>query len=148
MNMLCRQIRLLGFRSGIAAWWRIRRHRSWTCPIDDRECGSDCMFWPRGCTESRRHNDKLRRGCKPSPPTPCSVPDDPAYVPPGGTCDGCRWSGRATGELCRCPRKAAQCPCQQAIDAGQAEAPNRSICLKSEAYQRVGDEHHARPERT
>jgi len=70
-SMLRIQIRLLGFWRGLAAWWRIRRHRSWTCPIDDSECGSDCMFWPRGCTESRRHNNALTGGQPPQGGAPC-----------------------------------------------------------------------------
>ena len=59
MNMILLQIRLLGFWSGLAAWWRIRRHKTIACPIDDRECGSDCMFWPDRCTDSKRHNVPL-----------------------------------------------------------------------------------------
>ena len=51
-----RMIRLLGFFRGIAAWMRIRHARTWSCPIDNSACGSDCMFWPDRCTESRRHN--------------------------------------------------------------------------------------------
>ena len=35
--------------------------RTWTakleCPIDSRECGSDCMFWPDRCTDARRRNN-------------------------------------------------------------------------------------------
>jgi hypothetical protein len=56
MNMLLIQMRLLGCVRGIAAWLRIIRHRTIACPIDDRECGADCMFWPDRCSASKRHN--------------------------------------------------------------------------------------------